>query len=200
MTDQLVPFLIASIGLTLSPGPDILYVLTLSITGSRSKAVLFATGLVTGIIFHTALVAFGIAALIKNNDLIFDIIKYLGAAYLVYLAVQVYRSDAGFETNKEKTDTKRSLFSTFKKGILMNVLNPKVSLFFLAFLPGFIWDADGLGSIVHATSLADIFRGCSIRFIDQFEQNKRLCFHSEMVTDAHIDRHRGLFAYRIVTA
>ena len=147
MTDQLVPFLIASIGLTLSPGPDILYVLTLSITASRSKAVLFATGLVTGIIFHTALVAFGIAALIKNNDLIFDIIKYLGAAYLVYLAVQVYRSDAGFETNKEKTDTKRSLFSTFKKGILMNVLNPKVSLFFLAFLPGFIWDADGLISV-----------------------------------------------------
>ena len=147
MIEQLVPFLIASIGLTLSPGPDILYVLTLSVTGSRSEAVLFATGLVTGIIFHTALVAFGIATLIKNNDLIFDIIKYLGATYLVYLAIQIYRSDVGLETNKEKVDRKRSLFSTFKKGILMNVLNPKVSLFFLAFLPGFIWDADGLISV-----------------------------------------------------
>jgi len=147
MTDQLIPFLIASIGLTLSPGPDIVYVFTLSITRSKNKAISFATGLVTGIIFHTALVAFGIAVLFKTNELIFDIIKYIGAAYLVYLAVQLYRADAKFETNNKKMNPKKSLFSIFKKGILMNLLNPKVSLFFLAFLPGFIWDADGLISV-----------------------------------------------------
>ena len=146
MTEQLIPFFIASVGLTLSPGPDILYVLTLSITESKTKAVVFATGLVSGLIVHTALVAFGVAAIIKNNDIVFEIIKYFGAAYLIFLAVQVYRSNAQFSTGKQKGSQKTYL-SAYKKGILMNILNPKVSLFFLAFLPGFIWNPDGIISV-----------------------------------------------------
>ena len=142
MTEQLIPFFIASIGLTLSPGPDILYVLTLSITESKTKAVVFATGLVSGLIVHTALVAFGVATIIKNNDIVFEIIKYFGAAYLLYLAIQAYRSDAQFSTEEQKRRQK-SFISFYKKGILMNILNPKVSLFFLAFLPGFIWNQNG---------------------------------------------------------
>ena len=143
MIEQLVPFLIASVGLTLSPGPDILYVLTLSITESKIKAVVFATGLVSGLIVHTALVAFGVAAVIKNNEVVFESIKYFGVAYLLYLAVQVYRSGVQFSTSQQK-NSQKSYLSAYKKGILMNILNPKVSLFFLAFLPGFIWDADGI--------------------------------------------------------
>ena len=142
MIEQLVPFLIASMGLTLSPGPDILYVFTLSVTESKAKAVVFATGLVSGLIVHTSLVAFGVAAVIKNNELVFQIIKYAGAAYLLYLAIQVYRSKTELATARNK-DTQSTSLSTYKKGVIMNVLNPKVSLFFLAFLPGFIWDANG---------------------------------------------------------
>ena len=142
MIEHLVPFLVASMGLTLSPGPDILYVFTLSVTESKAKAVVFATGLVSGLIVHTSLVAFGVAAVIKNNEVVFQIIKYAGAAYLLYLAIQVYRSKTELATARNK-DTQSTSLSTYKKGVIMNVLNPKVSLFFLAFLPGFIWDTGG---------------------------------------------------------
>lgn len=145
MTEQLIPFFMASIGLTLSPGPDILYVFTLSITENKAKAIVFASGLVSGLIVHTTLVAFGVAAIIKNNEVVFEIIKYFGAAYLIYLALQVYRSNAQFSSIK-KEGSQKSYLSAYKKGILMNILNPKVSLFFLAFLPGFIWDTDGVVS------------------------------------------------------
>ena len=142
MIEQLVPFLIASVGLTLSPGPDILYVFTLSVTESKAKAVVFATGLVSGLVVHTSLVAFGVAAVIKNNEAVFQIIKYAGATYLIYLAIQVYQSNTELATTDTK-NTQDTGLSTYKKGVIMNVLNPKVSLFFLAFLPGFIWDAEG---------------------------------------------------------
>jgi len=146
MSEQLIPFLVASVGLTLSPGPDILYVFTLSITENKTKAIVFASGLVSGLIVHTALVAFGVAAIIKQEEWIFQMIKYFGVAYLLYLAIQAYRSDAQFSGYKRQ-ENKKSYLSAYKKGILMNILNPKVSLFFLAFLPGFIWDQNANISI-----------------------------------------------------
>jgi len=146
MSEQLIPFLVASVGLTLSPGPDILYVFTLSITENKTKAIVFASGLVSGLIVHTALVAFGVAAIIKQEEWIFQMIKYFGVAYLLYLAIQAYRSDAQF-SGYERQENKKSYLSAYKKGILMNILNPKVSLFFLAFLPGFIWDQNANISI-----------------------------------------------------
>lgn len=94
MLEQLLPFLTASILLTLAPGPDIIYVLVRSIAYGAKQGIVTALGLVSGIIVHTTLVAFGVSAVIKQSENLFLIIKIFGAVYLLYLAWQVYKSDA----------------------------------------------------------------------------------------------------------
>ena len=142
MQEQLLPFLTASILLTLSPGPDIIYVLVQGMTSGKKHGIVLALGLVTGIIFHTSLVAFGLSAIIQNSETLFFGIKLLGAIYLFYLAYMIFRSDPSIELSSEAAD-RGSLFSLYKRGVLMNVLNPKVAIFFLAFFPGFLWEPEG---------------------------------------------------------
>jgi threonine/homoserine/homoserine lactone efflux protein len=130
-------FLIASITLTLSPGPDIIYVLVQSMANGRQRGMAIACGLVTGVLVHTSLVAFGVAILISQHEILYTLLKFFGSGYLLYLAFQVYNS----ETNIALVETQKSqktFLEAFKKGFVMNVLNPKVTLFFLAFLPSFI--------------------------------------------------------------
>lgn len=134
----LFQFTLSSIILTLSPGPDIIYVLTQSISNGKRYGIITAFGLVSGIIVHTSLVYFGIALLIQQNPVLFDGLKYLGAGYLFYLAFQVYRSNPEQTVNMQKQKGVKSDWALYLKGFVMNVINPKVSLFFLAFLPGFI--------------------------------------------------------------
>jgi len=134
---MITTFLLASIALTLSPGPDILYVLTQSISNGKRYGIATAAGLVSGILAHTTLIALGISAIIKQSELIFTGIKRLGACYLLWIAFQVYKSSSSIDL-KTSTNQKRSLLSLFRQGFIMNVLNPKVTLFFLAFFPGFI--------------------------------------------------------------
>ena len=142
MPEQILPFLTASILLTLSPGPDIIYVLVQGMTNGRNHGIVTALGLVTGIIIHTSLVAFGVSAVIRESDSVFLAIKIFGALYLFYLAYKVYRSDGSIEVDSGEV-RKRNYFSLYKQGFLMNVLNPKVAIFFLAFFPGFLWEPEG---------------------------------------------------------
>lgn len=134
---MITTFLLTSIALTLSPGPDILYVLSQSISNGKKFGIATAAGLVSGILVHTTLIALGISAIIKQSEIIFTGIKILGACYLLWIAFQVYQAPATIDlmtSNKQK----KSVLSLFKQGFVMNVLNPKVTLFFLAFFPGFI--------------------------------------------------------------
>lgn len=142
MLEQILAFLTASVLLTLSPGPDIIYVLVQGISNGKKYGILTALGLVTGIIVHTSLVALGVSALIRDSETLFFTIKLLGAAYLFYLAFLVYKSDASINYSTGAVQ-KRSLFSLYKQGFMMNVLNPKVAIFFLAFFPGFLWEPNG---------------------------------------------------------
>lgn len=137
MWEQILAFLLASMALTISPGPDIIYVLSQSLVGGKLRGFVIALGLVTGIIFHTTLVAFGVSAIIKNSEALFWSIKIAGALYLLYLAYKVYRNSA--ELKLTGTSNNKSLWNYYKTGLTMNLLNPKVSLFFLAFFPGFLW-------------------------------------------------------------
>lgn len=137
LTTKMLSFLLASIALTLSPGPDILYVLTQSISNGKKFGIATAAGLVTGILVHITLIALGVSAIIKQSELIFTGIKILGACYLLWIAFQVYKAPANIDL-KINSNKKKSLLSLFKQGFIMNVLNPKVTLFFLAFFPGFI--------------------------------------------------------------
>ena len=141
MAEQLLLFLSASVLLTISPGPDIIYVLVQGMTNGKKAGIMTALGLVTGIIIHTSLVALGISAIIQESERLFLIIRILGAAYLFFLAWQVFSSEAKIEFDRSGTSLKSS-GGLFKTGFLMNVLNPKVAIFFLAFFPGFLWNPE----------------------------------------------------------
>lgn len=135
----LLSFIGASMLLTIMPGPDIIYVLVQSMTNGKKYGIATSLGLVSGIIIHTTLVAFGVSALIKQSENIFFAIKLFGAIYLLYLAYLTYKSDEELVLNEKAN--RKSLVKLFKQGFFMNVLNPKVSIFFLAFFPGFLYSS-----------------------------------------------------------
>lgn len=132
---QIVAFLSASIALTLLPGPDILYVISQSITSGWRSGVAVAVGLCSGLIIHTSAVALGVAALLTSYPMALLGVKIFGAGYLTYLAIGSFQ-EKGLSVSD--SGEKKNLRMLVKKGFIMNVLNPKVLLFFLAFLPQFI--------------------------------------------------------------
>ena len=142
MLDQLVPFLTAAILLTLAPGPDIIYVLVQSMANGKKDGIVTAAGLVSGILIHTSLVAFGVSAIIRQSENLFLAIKIFGACYLLFIAFKVYKSGDQVSFSEEMVPKKRN-FALYRQGFIMNVLNPKVTIFFLAFFPGFLWDPQG---------------------------------------------------------
>ena len=132
-------FLTASIILTVAPGPDNLYLLTKSLSDGAKSGVVLAAGLVSGIIFHTFLVMVGVAAFVQNSPLAFAALKIFGAVYLIFLASKsIKAARAGKKISMQKFGAKISYAEIYRRGVLMNVLNPKVLLFFLAFLPQFV--------------------------------------------------------------
>ncbi|WP_456424346.1 LysE family translocator [Lutibacter sp.] len=133
----LISFIGASMLLTIMPGPDIIYVLVQSMTNGKKYGIVTALGLVSGILIHTSLVAFGISAILKQSENLYFTIKLFGAFYLMYLAFQTYKSTN--EIFLDSKATKKNLINLYKQGFIMNVLNPKVSIFFLAFFPGFLY-------------------------------------------------------------
>lgn len=132
-------FSAAAIALILTPGPDTMYVLARGIDG-RAPGVRSAFGIATGVLFHTMLAALGVAALLQTVPEAALAIQYAGALYLFYLGVVALRDDE-FDPAVE-TDAQNS----FRRGVLVNALNPKVALFFLAFLPGFAGRDPGAAS------------------------------------------------------
>jgi threonine/homoserine/homoserine lactone efflux protein len=139
--DRLLPFLGASVLVTLAPGPDILYVLTRGMSEGRKVALAAAAGFALGNVVHTTLAAAGLSALIVTAPGVFRAIQYAGAAYLVYLGVQIWRDRSRFELDVESNG--RRAAEVFRQSILANVLNPKVAIFFLSFLPLFVDPARG---------------------------------------------------------
>ncbi len=134
--DVLFAFLTSVLFLTLFPGPDIIYVFYKSSTSGFKEAAKLSIGLTSGLLIHTLFVVLGISALIKSNQDYFELIKYFGFIYFTYLALSQF-------INKNKRDDNRNEGkNSFVTGLLMNLLNPKVSIFFIAFLPGFIFHND----------------------------------------------------------
>lgn len=134
-------FLSAAVILTLMPGPDILFVTAQSISQHSRAGIMTALGLCTGLIVHISAAALGVSAIVYQSAAAFAIIKTAGAGYLLYLAWQSFRSRHDTYILKKQRPLK--LLSLYKKGVIMNILNPKVSLFFLALLPQFVNEANG---------------------------------------------------------
>lgn len=134
----LISFVIAVTLLAISPGPDNVFVLMQSVIYGKKYGLATILGLMTGCIIHTIFLAVGISAIIKNNSNLFFAIKLFGALYLLFLAYKVYNSSSKISFSADKIE-KKSSFQLFKIGFIMNVLNPKVTIFFLALFPGFLF-------------------------------------------------------------
>tara|TARA_R110002020_G_scaffold117451_1_gene268407 strand:+ start:8686 stop:9300 length:615 start_codon:yes stop_codon:yes gene_type:complete len=141
MIETLISFSIATLALAISPGPDNIYVLTQSLVNGTKSGIATTAGLISGCIVHTTLLAFGISAIITASEEIFYGIKVLGAFYLLYLAYKVYNSDEHISLTENAPQ--KSYSQLFKTGVIMNLVNPKVMIFFLAFFPGFLWNEGG---------------------------------------------------------
>ena len=179
----LIAFSISTAILAITPGPDNMYVLVQSMVHGKKYGLATVAGLLTGCIVHTALVAFGVSVLIRQNEFLFLILKVAGAGYLFFLAYQVWKHSSEIVIGTSEVP-KKSLWALYKQGILMNLLNPKVAIFFLAFFPGFLFSSTlkseiqffVLGGIFIAVSFL-IFSGIAILagFVSSLlDQNKSL--------------------------
>jgi threonine/homoserine/homoserine lactone efflux protein len=141
--DTTLTFFAASVMLALVPGPDNVFVLLHSAAHGWRSGLLVVLGLCTGLLFHTAAVALGLAALMASSSFAFTALTLLGAVYLLWLAWQswiapVHSSDAISSLDNPVPDSILSTRQTYSRGVLMNITNPKVAIFFLAFLPQFV--------------------------------------------------------------
>jgi threonine/homoserine/homoserine lactone efflux protein len=145
----LTAFTIASLILTLTPGPDMTLFVGRALSQGRAAGLASLFGASTGVVIHTLLAAFGISALIQASPNGFLILKIVGALYLLWLAIQAIREGSSFSLESTKSRPK-SLLSNWLTGIGINMLNPKIILFFITFLPQFIssQDTNATGKII----------------------------------------------------
>jgi RhtB (resistance to homoserine/threonine) family protein len=136
-------FLVAGILLNLTPGPDTAYILGRSIAQDREAGIASALGICVGSIFHTCAAALGLSAILATSALAFGAIKLLGGAYLIFLGIKMIL-DRRKHLNLPSNFRRRTTTAAFRQGVFTNVLNPKVALFFLAFLPQFIDPASNI--------------------------------------------------------
>ncbi len=141
---SLLLFVTGAAILLVIPGPAVFYIVSRSVGHGRAAGLVSAMGIAAGTLFHLAAATLGLSALLASSALAFQFVKYLGAAYLVYLGIRVLRSDVTLAL--EAANGERQLAHIFGHGVLVNLLNPKTALFFLAFLPQFLEPARG-----HAT-------------------------------------------------
>lgn len=157
--ETIILFVTASTLLALAPGPDNLFVLTQSMSKGAKPGIFVTLGLCSGLIFHTTAVAVGVAAIFQTSIVAFNILKYIGAGYLLYLAYMSFKSSSNSSVKANKQNL--STFKLYKRGIIMNVTNPKVSIFFLAFLPQFTNPSHG-NVTIQIFMLGAIFMLCAL--------------------------------------
>ncbi len=174
---SLLLFILAGLALNITPGPDMLYIVARSSTEGRRAGIVSALGVGAGTLVHIAALTLGLAAVLRSVPLAYDTVRLAGAGYLIYLGIRaLLHSPMSVPVTIERA----SLWAIFSQGVLTNVLNPKVALFFLAFLPqfvdpsrgapavqmavlGLIFDLNGtlvnIGVAVGAHSVASLFLG-----------------------------------------
>ncbi len=130
-------FFSAAFAINISPGPDLIYILSRTIAQGRKIGIASSLGVCSGALFHVFAAALGLSAILATSAIAFSIVKYIGAAYLIYLGWQALRSN-GISFDTPKKGKKISVWTAYKQGVLIDIFNPKVAIFFMAFLPQFI--------------------------------------------------------------
>jgi threonine/homoserine/homoserine lactone efflux protein len=136
-----VLFLTASLAVIVAPGPDNMLVLTRGVAQGRGAALVSAAGASLGLVVHSVFAAAGLSALLAQSALAFSVVKYVGAAYLIYLGVRALLDREGFAPTRGEAPM--GLGKVFTQAVASNVLNPKIAVFFLAYLPQFADPATG---------------------------------------------------------
>jgi threonine/homoserine/homoserine lactone efflux protein len=129
-------FIIAAIILNLTPGVDTIYIITRSIAQGKKAGLVSVAGIMSGCIVHVLFTAFGLSLILSTSAIAFALVKYTGALYLIYLGIKTFFQKTNFKTSHGYKA--KDLITIYKQGVMTNVLNPKVALFFLSFLPQFI--------------------------------------------------------------
>lgn len=143
---QILPFMAAALALNLTPGADMTYVIARSAAQGRAAGLAASLGIAAGGVIHTLLAAVGVSALLRHSEAAFLTVKYAGAAYLLYLAWKAIRAGDGAAAT-DRQPGRAGLRRVFAEGALTNLLNPKVALFILAFLPQFVDPTRGNAAI-----------------------------------------------------
>jgi threonine/homoserine/homoserine lactone efflux protein len=133
--EKLALFVASSLALLVVPGPAVLYIVTRSLSQGRAAGLVSMLGVNSGALLHTVAAALGLSAILVSSALAFSVVKYAGAAYLIYLGIRQFFTKGALENIELKQD---SLSRIFTQGIVVSVLNPKLALFFFAFLPQFV--------------------------------------------------------------
>ena len=155
-------FVSVSWALIIAPGPDMLYVITRGISQGRRAGILSAFGVVCGILVHTTAAAFGLTLILQSSAFAFLLVKYVGAGYLIYLGFKAWRDKSTFSVQNTTSVVSSRLL--FWQGVLSNVFNPKIAIFFLAFLPQFV-DKDSPQAAWQMVSLGLTFAGFGLCFL-----------------------------------
>ncbi len=148
-------FLLTALVVVLAPGTGVIYTVSTGLFSGWRASIFAAAGCTAGIIPHLLASVFGLAAVLHASALLFSVVKYAGAAYLFYLAWSMWRATGILEL--EKPSQRSGLIQTAVRGVLLNILNPKLSIFFLAFLPIFVEPEAGLSPIHQMLILSGIF-------------------------------------------
>lgn len=144
---DLLIFLGASVLLNLSPGPDTIYVVTRTVAQGRRAGFFSVFGVCSGALVHVAAAALGLSVVLATSAVAFTVVKYAGAAYLVYLGVRTFLSRGGLEIGTAGV-RQASNWRIFREGVVIDVLNPKAALFFMAFLPQFVTPGSGYETLL----------------------------------------------------
>lgn len=140
-------FFSAAIAINISPGPDLIYILSKTIAQGRKIGIASSLGVCSGALVHVFAAAFGLSAILATSAIAFSAVKYVGAAYLIYLGIQALRSKGSTFDMPVKNEVKITAWKAFRQGALADILNPKVAIFFMAFLPQFVRPELGHNSV-----------------------------------------------------
>lgn len=133
-----VLFFSAAFVLNLTPGPDLIYILSRTIAQGRMIGIASSLGVCAGALFHVFAAALGLSAILATSAVAFCVVKYIGAGYLFWLGLKAFFTAGGNIDFSEKKSPRVSPWKAFKQGVLIDILNPKVAIFFMAFLPQFV--------------------------------------------------------------
>jgi len=158
----LLAFVPAVLAIVVSPGPDSVYTLTQSLSGGRAAGLAAGLGTATGVLVHTAAAVLGLSALLRTTAEAYLLVKYVGALYLVYLGVQLLRSDETFEID-DAAAGEQSLLGSFRRAVVINVSNPQVAVFVIAFFPQFV--PPSANATLQLSILGVVYAGLSFLYL-----------------------------------